>query len=133
MGYEKSAKLIESMIISLPVPRVFLYEEAPNKFLVIDGQQRLMSIYYFIKQRFPRREKRGEIRRIFEQQGRIPDEVLHDDELFSRFNLFLPARILDQANRFDGLNYSTLGEYKTTFDLHTIRNIIVKQLSPKKR
>ena len=55
---KRASKLIESIIIGLPIPQIFLYEEARNKFLVIDGQQRLMSIYYFIKQRFPRKEKR---------------------------------------------------------------------------
>src|SRR5271169_27607 len=50
----RASKLIESLILGLPVPQVFLYEIERNKFLVIDGQQRLMSIYYFIKQRFPR-------------------------------------------------------------------------------
>ncbi len=61
---KRSSKLIESIIIGLPVPQIFLYEEARNRFLVIDGQQRLMSIYYFIKQQFPRNEKRIELRHI---------------------------------------------------------------------
>jgi uncharacterized protein with ParB-like and HNH nuclease domain len=72
--------LIESLIIGLPVPQVFLYEEGRNSFLVIDGQQRLMTSYYFVRQRFPRREKRAEIRRIFNERGRVPDETLHDDD-----------------------------------------------------
>src|ERR671918_637764 len=58
----RASKLIESLLLGLPVPQVFLYEEARNKFLVIDGQQRLMSIYYFMKGRFPRRDKRVELR-----------------------------------------------------------------------
>ena len=87
---KRASKLIESLIIGLPVPQVFLYEEGRNAFLVIDGQQRLMTIYYFVRQRFPRREKRAEIRRIFNERGRVPDEVLHDDQLFENFNLRLP-------------------------------------------
>ena len=42
----RSSKLIESLILGIPVPQLFLYEQARNRFLVIDGQQRLMSIYY---------------------------------------------------------------------------------------
>ena len=57
----RASKLIESLILGLPVPQVFLYEIERNRFLVIDGQQRLMSIYYFIKQRFPRKRKAGGI------------------------------------------------------------------------
>jgi hypothetical protein len=48
---ERASKLIESLLIGLPIPQIFLYEEARNYFLVIDGQQRLMSIYYFFKSR----------------------------------------------------------------------------------
>ena len=49
----RASKLVESLIIGLPVPQIFLYEAARNQFHVIDGQQRLMSLYYFIEQRFP--------------------------------------------------------------------------------
>jgi hypothetical protein len=126
----RASKLIESLIIGLPVPQLFLYEEGRNRFLVIDGQQRLMSIYYFVKQRFPKKEKRPELRRIFEEEGKIPDETLHDDSLFEKFNLQLPPRVPSQANRFHRLNYATLGDYKISFDLRPIRNVIVKQVSP---
>ena len=55
---KRASKLIESLLIGLPIPQIFLYEEKKNKFLVIDGQQRLMTIYYFKKRRFPKAEKR---------------------------------------------------------------------------
>jgi hypothetical protein len=128
---KRASKLIESLIIGLPVPQVFLYEEDRNRFLVIDGQQRLMSIYYFIQQRFPRKEKRTELRRIFDEEGRIPSGVFHSDEYFLKFRLQLPEKLPNQSNRFNGLNYETLGDYRTAFDLRPIRNIIVKQVSPK--
>ncbi|MEW6380113.1 MAG: DUF262 domain-containing protein [bacterium] len=129
--HKRASKLIESLIMGLPVPQIFLYEEGRNSFLVIDGQQRLMSIYYFIKQRFPLKEKRSELRTIFEEHGGIPNDILHNDKYFINFNLCLPEQLPNKPNRFNGLNYSTLGEYKTTFDLRTIRNVIVKQISPK--
>jgi uncharacterized protein with ParB-like and HNH nuclease domain len=126
----RASKLIESLILGLPVPQLFLYEQARNKFQVIDGQQRLMSIYYFIKKRFPRKEKRTELRAIFDQHGGIPDSVLHDDAYFQTFSLRLPEKLPGRKNKFKGLNYSTLGDYKTQFDLRPIRNIVVKQSSP---
>jgi Protein of unknown function DUF262 len=45
----RASKLIESFLLGLPVPGVFLYRERQtNKQLVIDGQQRILSaIYYF--------------------------------------------------------------------------------------
>ncbi|MCI5131783.1 MAG: DUF262 domain-containing protein, partial [Candidatus Electrothrix sp. EH2] len=126
----RSSKLIESLLLGLPVPQLFLYEQDRNKFLVIDGQQRMMSIYYFIKKRFPKKEKRSQLRLIFDEHGGIPDDVLHNDTYFQTFNLKLPGQLPNHENKFKGLNYSTLGEYKTQLDLRPIRNIIVKQNSP---
>lgn len=126
----RASKLIESILLGLPIPQIFLYEENRNKFLVIDGQQRLMSIYYFVKQRFPRKEKRVELRRIFGEYGSIPDEVIEDDTYFRKFNLSLSELVPGQKNKFHGLNYSTLGELKLGFDMRTVRNIIVKQNLP---
>src|SRR5258708_32165334 len=127
---KRASKLIESLILGLPVPQVFLYEESRNRFLVIDGQQRLMSLHYFIKGKFPRKEKRVELREIFDEQSKIPDSVLEDDAFFSKFNLQLPHQPPGQPNKLNGLNYSTLEEYKTTFDLRTIRNVIINQNLP---
>ena len=126
----RASKLIESIIIGLPIPQVFLYEESRNNFLVIDGQQRLMTIYYFMKQRFPKKDKRASLRAIFSEHGKIPDDILHDDEYFTKFNLRLIAKLPDVPNQFNKLNYSTLGEFKTQFDLRTIRNVIIKQNLP---
>jgi len=126
----RASKLIESLIIGIPVPQVFLYEEGRNKFLVVDGQQRLMSIFYFYKQRFPRKEKRAEIREIFDRhKGIIPEDFLHDDTYFEKFNLLLKNGI-NNANKFSGKNYSTLGDYKTQFDFRALRNIVVRQNNP---
>jgi uncharacterized protein with ParB-like and HNH nuclease domain len=127
----RASKLVESLILGLPVPQLFLYEEGRNSFLVIDGQQRLMSIYYFIKQRFPRKEKRAELRNVFDREGKIPDAILADDALFQPFRLKLPSQIPDQANKFDKKTYSGLADYKSRFDLRPIRNVIVKQNAPK--
>lgn len=128
---KKASKLIESLLLGLPVPQLFLYESARNKFLVIDGQQRMMSIFYFIKKRFPKKEKRAEIRKIFAEHDGIPEAILEDDNYFQPFKLSL-SKISDQRkSKFHGLNYGTLGDYKTQLDLRPIRNIVVKQNSPK--
>lgn len=127
---KRASKLVESILMGLPIPQIFLYELTRNEFLVIDGQQRLMSIYFFIERRFPRTEKRIQLRSVFAQKGLIPDEILHNDLYFTDFNLKLVEDIPGRRSKFDSQNYSTLGEYKTTFDLRTIRNIIIKQTSP---
>ena len=60
----------------------------------------------------------------------IPDDVLQDDAYFIKFNLQLTERLPDRPNRRNKLNYGTLGELKSTFDLRTVRNIIIKQNLP---
>ena len=128
---KRASKLIESLIIGLPVPQIFLYEAGRNSFHVIDGQQRLMSIYYFIEKRFPRMEERAELRRIFAENGRIPEDVLKDDKYFADFRLVLPERISGVRNRLNGLQYDSLDDYELAFKLRTIRNVIIRQNSPK--
>ncbi|MFE5137241.1 DUF262 domain-containing protein [Streptomyces fagopyri] len=127
---KRASKLIESLILGLPVPQVFLYEEGNNDFLVIDGQQRLMTVFFFAKGRFPRKEKRSILRKFFNSEGGISEEILADDEYFETFKLSLPSLAGDKKNRFTGRTYSTLDEFKRQFDLRTIRNVIVKQVSP---
>lgn len=125
-----ASKLIESLLIGLPIPQIFLYEEEPNKFLVIDGQQRLMTIYYFLKGRFPKMEARATLREIFSESAGIPDEALQDNGRFYKFSLSLDEQRPGLPNPFHGKTYETLGEYQTRLDLRTIRNIIIKQVSP---
>ena len=48
---ERRSKLIESLIVGIPVPQIFFAENPKQKrsFLVIDGKQRLLSIAGFVK------------------------------------------------------------------------------------
>ena len=126
---KRASKLIESLIIGLPIPQVFLYEESKNNYLVIDGQQRLLTIYFFTKKRFPLKEKRFELRQIFAENGKFPDEYLYDDKYFEDFKLKLSDKG-NPSNKLHGMNYATLGEFKNSFDLRTVRNIMIKQNYP---
>ena len=127
---KRASKLIESLLIGLPIPQIFLYEERRNSFLVVDGQQRLMSIYYFVKGRFPRREKRPVLRRILDEQTVLPASIMADDQYFEKFNLSLRTKDGRPASRFHGKNYQTLEDYQTSLDLRTIRNVVIKQTAP---
>ena len=127
----RASRLIESMIVGLPVPQMFLYEQARDKYLVIDGQQRLMSIYYFVKGKFPRKEKLAELRLASQGNSAVPADILSDEEYFNDFRLSLPANAPGKPNRFHRQRYSSLDEsYQVSFDLRTIRNILVRQVGP---
>lgn len=128
---KRASRFIESLILGLPIPQIFLYQKARNKFLVIDGQQRLLSVYYFIKQRFPLPEKRAELRKVFDKNSGIPDSVLFDDTYFQDFKLLLSKSEEGEKNSLDGLRYSTLGMYKSNFEFMTMRCMAIRQNEPK--
>jgi hypothetical protein len=44
---DRQSKLIESFIINIPVPPIFLYEQGYNSYEVMDGQQRITAIQAF--------------------------------------------------------------------------------------
>ena len=128
---KRASRLIESIIVGLPIPQIFLYEQAKNEFRVIDGQQRLMSIYYFVKERFPKKEKLHELKMLLETQNNIQEMPLSDNNYFTDFQLNLPELTPGRENQFHRLKYSDLDvKYRSTFDMRTIRNIIVQQIQP---
>lgn len=49
----KSSRLIESALLGIPLPVIYLSEEADGKVHVIDGQQRLTSFFSYIDDKFP--------------------------------------------------------------------------------
>lgn len=53
----RASKLIESFLLGLPVPQIFLYREINQDLLVVDGQQRLKSIFYFFNGKFDNGKK----------------------------------------------------------------------------
>jgi len=56
-----SSKFIESLLMGLPVPGIFLYKEAnTNEHLIIDGQQRLLTLQFFYDGLFKGKEFRLE-------------------------------------------------------------------------
>lgn len=102
---QEASRFIESLLLGLPVPGVFLAKEPEsNKLLVIDGQQRLMTLLYFYKGVFdPKPEEKTQ--RVF-------------------------ALTKVQAN-FEGLTYETLDERdRLKLDDSIIHATVVKQDSP---
>ncbi|AEP09567.1 DUF262 domain-containing protein [Micavibrio aeruginosavorus] len=47
-----ASRLIESIILNVPIPPVYLSENEENELDVIDGQQRIYSIYMYVKNQF---------------------------------------------------------------------------------
>jgi len=81
----KASRFIESLLLGLPVPGIFLSkEQETNKLLVIDGQQRLKTLQYFYKG-------------IFNPTGKI--FALYFDNVESRFENAIYDKLDDEDRR----------------------------------
>jgi uncharacterized protein with ParB-like and HNH nuclease domain len=102
----QASKLIESFLIGLPVPAIFVYMEyEAQKKLLVDGQQRLKSIAYFFRGYFGE-ETKGK-KAIFRLKGLSPNSKY--------FN-----------KSFDDLDENEQVKLKDS----VLRTFIIKQLSP---
>ena len=48
----RASRLVESLLLNIPVPVVYFAETAESKFEIIDGHQRIRSIVRFLKNEF---------------------------------------------------------------------------------
>ena len=103
-----ASRLIESFVVGLPVPPVFLLEETDKRLLVIDGLQRLETLRRFFSEEFAG-DRTAEGARRFRLAGVSPDSRLHG-RTFSE---------LDPADR-------------RTLENTVLRAIIVRQMDPDK-
>jgi hypothetical protein len=75
----QASRFVESLLLGLPVPGVFLYKEpTTNKHLIVDGQQRLKTIQFFYEGTFL--EKRFRLTNVSEQWvGKTYEELEEPD------------------------------------------------------
>lgn len=104
---KQSSRLIESFILGIPVPPIFLFVRSDGKHWVVDGQQRLKSIAFFISGLF------GD-----------PTDGSRDE-----FRL-----ILDEGSPYNGKTYAELEAtdplaYRRLNNA-VLRSLVVKQLKP---
>lgn len=65
---KQASLLIDSFLCGLPVPPVFFYIDEVNKNLVIDGQQRILSVVFFLEGYFGVESTQGK-RQVFRLTG----------------------------------------------------------------
>lgn len=52
MDVKTASRLIESVLLNIPIPTVYLCEELDGRFSIIDGQQRMTSFVKYLKNEF---------------------------------------------------------------------------------
>jgi len=96
----KASKLIESFLLGLPVPGVFLYKDRKtNKLAVIDGQQRILSSIRFFKNEFD--EKIFRLKNVLPKwEGKTYME-LEESDRFQLNDSILRATVVQQLDPED--------------------------------
>ena len=106
---EQASRLIESFLMGLPVPQVFLYVNEEDQLEVIDGQQRIMSVKYFIEGFFGEPDNQDR-RQVFKLKG------------------------LSERSEYNGKTFTELAPRdQRKLRNSTLRAINIKQLKPSLR
>ncbi|MGA2298738.1 MAG: DUF262 domain-containing protein, partial [FCB group bacterium] len=105
MDIKLCSRLIESLLMDVPIPVLYLSEENDGKYSVIDGQQRLTSFISFMEGKFP------------EDSDGIPKD-------FSLRNL----NVLKELNNKKYVNLEKVHQNK--IKTSTLNTIIIRKESP---
>ncbi|MBM3235831.1 DUF262 domain-containing protein [Candidatus Poribacteria bacterium] len=95
--YTQASRFIESLLLGLPVPGIFLSKEyETQKLLVIDGQQRLRTLQYFYEGIFPDSGKEFALSGVQPQFDSLTYKRLKDEDRRQLDNSILHATIVQQ-------------------------------------
>ena len=96
----QARKLIESFLLGLPVPGVFLYKERDtNRLMIIDGHQRIMTAIRFFKEDFA--DKKFRLKNVHEKwDGKCFSDLDDSDQNLLR-DTVLRATIIQQMDPND--------------------------------
>lgn len=93
---KQSSRFIESLLLGLPVPGIFLAKEREGgRYLIIDGQQRLSSLFFFYQGAFPD-GKEFALRDVQTKYVGATYQTLHEDDRRHLDNSLLHATIVQQ-------------------------------------
>ena len=96
----QASKLIESFLLGLPVPGVFLYRQRKtNKLLIIDGQQRIFSAIRYFKNQFGERIFR--LKNVAQKWDGKTYEELNEAEKYQLMDTVLRATVVQQLDPKD--------------------------------
>lgn len=98
-----ASRFIESLLLGLPVPGLFLYKEQESpKHLVIDGQQRLKSLQKFYRGIF--NEKQFRLTGLKSKWNGLAYDELGDDEKLRLDDAIIHATIFKQDTPTDNMD-----------------------------
>ncbi len=93
----RASRFVESLLLGLPVPAIFLCrEERSQKLLVIDGQQRLRTLQYFYNGLFEPTARAFRLRQVQTQYEGASYSTLRDEDRLRLDDSILHAIIVKQ-------------------------------------
>lgn len=105
----QASRLIESILLGLPIPSLFFYTKPDKRHIVIDGLQRLSTLKAFMQNRWPKFEV-------------VNGEVIETETSF---------RLTGKQNKFRGETYESLSdECRRVFDDTVIHVTYITQNAP---
>lgn len=125
----QASSLIESFLLGLPVPPLFLYRESDTqKLLVVDGQQRLRSVFGYFGEAFPDTGQRFSLRKVKAAwEGLVFSELTTADRIRLR-DAVLRTIIIEQLDPKDNTSmyhiFKRLNTGGTTLTAQEIRNAL---------
>lgn len=94
------SKFIESLLLSIPIPTIFLAENNDDTFEVIDGQQRLTTIFAFMKSKL----SNNEIKNLPENLQGLDDLTLSGLETLKQFNQKSYCDLIEMQRKFNNVS-----------------------------
>lgn len=96
---KQATRFVESLLLGLPVPGIFLSKESSTqKFLVIDGQQRLRTLQYFYNGIFVPNSKEFVLKGVQNQFENRSYKTLSEQDQLRLDNSILHATIVQQEH-----------------------------------
>ena len=126
---KKASKLIESFLLGLPVPQIFLFrQEDTQDLMVVDGQQRLKSINYFFKERYEDGSRFSLVGVKSQWEGKVYSDLSEQDKRKFK-NSILRATIFEQTDPADNSSVFEIFERLNTGGMaltpQEIRNCVI--------
>lgn len=95
---EQASALIESFLLGLPIPNIFFYIDEDKKSQVIDGQQRLKSVFYFFEGYFGEADSRTGKRQVFRLKG-LNDQSPYNNLIYEELDEAAQVTLRDSVLR----------------------------------
>ena len=108
--FEQAESLATSLVLGLPIPPIYVYRNAENQLEILDGQQRIISLYLYYRGVFTKRKRSNqlELKHIGRGKEKFGKELSVAYDLEDR--QYVMKRIYEGGKEEISINYKNLNE-----------------------